>query len=52
MNLRAIIPCTLILWLGGCVSTMDLGGKAWGAYGELLCHEGGHALSWSGEHEK
>ena len=26
MNLRAIIPCTLILWLGGCVSTMDLGG--------------------------
>jgi len=26
VNLRAIITCTLILWLGGCVSTMDLGG--------------------------
>jgi len=27
-------------------------GKAWGTYGALLCHEGGHALGWSGEHEK
>ena len=27
-------------------------GRAWGAYGEIICHEGGHALSWSGEHEK
>jgi hypothetical protein len=27
-------------------------GKAWGLYGELMCHEGGHSQGWSGEHEK
>jgi len=27
-------------------------GGAWGLYGELLCHEGGHAQGWSAEHER
>jgi len=24
----------------------------WGAYGDIICHEGGHAQGWSAEHER